>query len=122
MVQELGETVNEMMKDDDQDVQDILNARPKGHYWVVIHHKKSKMRMKTGEQVLMRLVKAYDTEPRPLLGTVILEVREGEIVSHKINLHDAPINWGAIESKAGLIETPYVQQRPDLKGSYVFNN
>jgi len=122
MVQELGETTSEMMKADAQAVEDILNERPTGHYWIVIHHKSTKMRMKTGEQVLMRLVKAYDTEPKPLLGTVTLEVREGEIISHKINLHDAPINWKAIVPNAGFIANPYVQKRSDLKGSYVFNN
>lgn len=122
MVQELGETTQEMMKTDDQAVQDILNERPTGHYWIVIHHKNSKMRMETGEQVLMRLVKAYDTKPTPLLGTIILEVKDGDVISHDINLHDAPIDWEAIEPHAGLTENPYVQQRPELNGSYVFNN
>jgi len=70
----------------------------------------------------MRLVKAYDTQPKPLLGTIILEVKEGDIVSHQINLHDAPIDWESVAPHAGLTVNPYVQSRPDLKGSYVFNN
>jgi len=122
MVQELGETVQEMMNTDQQAVEDILNRRPNGHYWIVIHHKPSKMRMKTGEQVLMRLVKDYDERPKPLLGTVVLEVRDGEITDHQINLHDAPIDWEKVAPHAGLTENPYVQQRPELKGSYIFNN
>lgn len=121
MVQELGETTQEMMKDDDKEVQDILNRRPSGRYWIVIHHKPSKMRMDTGEQVLMRLVKDYDERPKPLIGTVILEVNDGEIVSHQINLHDAPIDWFSIESKAGLITDPYTQNRPDISNAYMFN-
>ena len=90
MVQELRETTDEMMKADDKAVQDILNRRPKGHYWIVIHHKPSKLRMKSGEQVLMRVVKDYDTKPKPLLGTIILEVKDGDVISHSINLHDMP--------------------------------
>lgn len=121
MVQELGETTNEMMKADDADVQEILNRRPKGHYYIVIHHKPTKMSMTTGEHVLMRVVKDYDKKPLPLVGTIILEVKDGDIIDTQINVHDAPINWGAVEEKAGLITDPYVQKRPDIGGAYLYN-
>lgn len=121
MAQELGETSQEMMKADDQAVQDILNRRPKGHYWIVIHHKPINRRLTTGEKVMMRLVKDYNKKPRNNLGTVVLEVNDGEIVSHAINLHDAPIDWGKIIPSAGLIETPYVQRRSDISGAYLYN-
>ncbi len=122
MVQELGETAQEMMKADDQAVQDILNRRPKGHYWIVIHHRPAKMKMDTGEYVLIRLVKDYDKRPKPLLGTIILEVKNGDIVSHKINVHDIPVDMERLAPHLGLLDTPTVQEgRSDIAGAYVYN-
>lgn len=122
MVQELGETVQEMMKADDKKVQDILNRRPKGHYWIVICHKPTKMKMDTGEYVLIRLVKDYDKKPTPLLGTIILEVKNGEIVDHQVNVHDVPIDCERLAPFLGSSEYPTVQKgRSDIAGSYVYN-
>jgi hypothetical protein len=121
MAQELGETAQEMMQADDKEVQEILNRRPKGHYWIVIAHKPSKFKLDTGERVIMRVCKDYNAKPRSLVGTVVLEVKDGEIIDHEINLPDAPIDWGAVEEKAGLIEDPYVQHRPDIGQAYLYN-
>lgn len=121
MVQELGETVQQMAKDDDQEVQDILNRRPSGHYWIVIHHKVTNQRLTTGEQVIIKLIKDYDTQPNNLVGTVILEIKDGEVVSHAINLPDVPIDWEKIEPIAGFSDTPYLQQGTGLKDAYVYN-
>ena len=121
MAQELGETSQQMMKDDDQEVQKILNRRPNGHYWIVIAHKPSKYKLDTGEKIIMRVCKDYDKPPKPLMGTVVLEVKEGQIIGHSINIPDAPIDWGTIEKKSGLIENPYVQHRPDIGKAYLYN-
>jgi hypothetical protein len=120
-MQELGETVQEMIKDDDQVVQDILNQNPRGHYWIVIHHKQTKQRLKSGEVIIRKLIKAYSTKPNTLLGTVILEVKDGEVIGHEINLHDAPIDWGSIIPLAGHSENPYVQHRPGLGRAFIYN-
>ena len=122
MVQELGETTQEMMKADDQAVQDILNRRPTGHYWIVIHHRPAKVKMDTGEYVLIRLVKDYDTQPKALLGTIILEVKNGDIVDSKINVHDMPIDCERLAPHLGFEETPIVQTgRHDIAGAYAYN-
>jgi|TARA_R110000868_G_scaffold300583_2_gene561010 hypothetical protein len=122
MVQELGETTQEMIKADDQAVQDILNARPTGHYWIVIHHRPAKVKMDTGEYVLIRLVKDYDTRPKQMLGTIILEVKEGAIVSERINVHDMPIDEERLAPHLGLIGTPTVQTgRRDIASAYAYN-
>lgn len=111
-----------MMKADDQAVQDILNRRPKGHYWIVIHHRPAKVRMDTGEYVLIRLIKDYDKRPKPLLGTIILEVKDGDIVDHKINVHDMPIDEERLAPHLGLVDTPTVQRgRRDIAGAYAYN-
>lgn len=121
MAQELGETVDEMIKDDDQAVQDILNKRPTGHYWIVIHHKPIHKRLKTGQHVIAKVIKDYDVKPNPLLGTVILEVLNGSIVSHEINMHDMPIDWVTVSHMVGYEICPHVQKRPDIARAYVYN-
>lgn len=120
MVQELGETVQAMMQKDDQAVQDILNKRS-GHYWIVIHHKPTKQRLKSGEIVIMRLVKAYDIRPKNLLGTIILEVKDGRIIKEDVNLHDAPIDWRAITKVVGEDYNPLIQSNKDNAGAYLYN-
>lgn len=121
MVQELGETREAMLKDDDLAVQKILNERPTGHYWIVLHHKPTDRVTTKGQKVIMRLCKAYDQKPRNLLGTVILEIKDGEIIKHDINLHDAPIDWGTVEKHAGIITNPYVQENKDNASAFIYN-
>jgi len=123
MVQELGETSQEMMRADDKEVQAILSRRPTGHYWVVIHHKKINKRMTTGEYVLVRVVKDYDTKPQPLLGTIILEVNNGEVVDCQVNVHDMPIDILRVRPFLGDEIAPAVQKkRGDISRAYVYNN
>ena len=122
MVQELGETAQEMMKADAKAVEDILNKRPTGHFWVVITHKPLKRKLDTGEHVLVRLVKAYDKKPQPLLGTIILEVMNGEIVDTQVNVHDMPIDMERVFPYVGDRISPLVQEnRRDIAGAYVYN-
>lgn len=123
MVQELGETAQEMMKADARAVEDILNKRPIGHYWIVIHHRPIKQRMDTGEHVLVRIVKAYDKKPQPLLGTIILEIKSGEIVDTQVNVHDMPIDMERVLPYIGDRISPLVQEnRRDIAGAYVYNH
>ena len=123
MVQELGETTQEMMRADDKAVQDILNRRPTGHYWIVIAHKPAKTRMDTGEYVLVRHIKDYDKSPKPMLGTIILEVKDGDIIDHSINVHDMPIDNERLQKHLGFEVTPGIQEgRRDIAGAYVYNN
>lgn len=121
MAQELGETTDEMMRTDDQEVQNILNDRPRGHYYIVIHHKQTKNYLDTGERIFMRHIKAYDTKPKPQVGMVILEVKDGDIIDHVISPHDAPVDWGSIENKAGLTTNPTVFEKHPISKSYIYN-
>lgn len=121
MKQELGETTDAMMTQDDQAVQDILNKRPSGHYYIVIHHKPIKTKMKTGEQVIMRHIKAYDKKPMAQVGMVILEVLDGDVIDYVISPHDMPTDWGKIEKHAGLIDHPTVFEKHPIAGNYIYN-
>jgi hypothetical protein len=120
--QELGETVDAMMADDMKEVESIINDNPKGLIYIVIHHKPTKHRMQSGEQVLVRVCKKYDKKPQPLLGTIILTVKDGDILDTQVNLHDMPIDEARLAPLLGLEETPVVQQgRRDIAGAYAYN-
>ena len=120
--QELGETVDEMMKEDMKDIEKILNENPTGNFHIVIHHKPTKHRMQSGEQVLVRLCKKYDMKPKPLLGTIILEVNDGDIIDCQVNLHDIPIDGDRLAPLLGLEATPFIQNnRRDLARAYAYN-
>lgn len=121
MVQELGETAQAMMKDDFKQVEKLLNDRPTGKYWILIHHKPMRSKLSTGEQVIAKVIKAYSTKPPPLIGTVVLEVVDGSIVNQEVNLHDAPIAWDKIEPLAGFDAQPLVQNKENAS-DYVYNN
>ncbi len=121
MKQELRETTQEMIRADEGSIEDILNRRPTGHYWIVIAHKITKMRMDTGEQVLMRVVKDYNTKPRKLVGTIVLEIRDGDIIKEDVFPMDAPIDWAKIEPLAGFIENPGVITDRDVAPAYIYN-
>lgn len=118
--QELRETADEMTKNDDEAVQKILNRRPKGHYWIVIHHKPISRTLTTGEKVLMRHIKDYDKKPMSNVGMITLEVRNGEIVSYEVNPHDIPIDWDALTPHLGHKEGGTVKKGP-AANSYLWN-
>jgi hypothetical protein len=111
-----------MIKADIQEVENILNRRPKGHYWIVIHHRPTKMKLDTGEYVLMRLVKDYDKKPTSQLGTIILEIKDGERINLEINIHDMPINFDQLSPHLGLQRNSFVQEgRSNISGAYLYN-
>lgn len=120
MKQEIGETAQAMMKDDMRRVEEILNSRPSGNYWILIHHKPHKAKLDTGEKVIVKLIKAYDIQPPPLLGTIVFTVVDGTIVDQKVNLHDVPIAWDKIVPQAGYESQPLVQHKENAK-DYVYN-
>lgn len=120
MVQQIGETTDAMMSADEKIIEQILNANPKGKYWIVIAYKPAKQRLRGGEAVIRRTIKLSKTKPQMLLGTIVLEINNGEITEHFINPHDIPIDWLRV-GDVGLAIQPHVQTRPDIAQAYVYN-
>lgn len=120
MKQELRETSKQMIKDDNKEIEEILNKHPKGHYWIVVHHKITKMRLKSGEKVLIKLIKKYDKKPKDLVGTIILEVKDSEILKCNVSPHDIPVDWSKVEKHAGTKEYPTVFKNHPIAGSYIY--
>ena len=120
MRQELGETVQAMMDDDLKQIQDVLNKRPSGTYWILMHHKPTKFQLSTGQRIIKKVVRVCDKEPQDLIGTIVFKVQDGQVVDIKSNLHDAPINWSLIEPIAGFSNDPLVQKKQIAK-EYFYN-
>lgn len=122
MVQQLGETVDAVMEADNKAVEAILNANPSGRYWILIAYKpQSIVSGPRGEHVVKRLVKAYKKKPIDLVGTVRLEVLDGEIVQTDVFMPDRPIDWESIQGYAGLDERPLVQHAPGVGRTYMYD-
>jgi hypothetical protein len=119
--QELGETVQAMMEDDLKSIQEVLNQRPTGNYWILVHHKPTKDILSTGHRVIRRVIKVFNEEPPSLIGTFVFEVKDGNVVGCDVHLPDAPINWGLIEPIAGLSATPLVQDK-NIAKEYFYNH
>jgi hypothetical protein len=121
MKQDLHESTDALIQADAKEIEKILNRKPTGQYWIVIAYKPMKAILTTGETVLRRMVKTYVKKPPPLIGTIVLEVCDGQIMNHQINVHDIPIDWKGI-GDVGSPDKAYVQNRPDIANSYVYNN
>jgi hypothetical protein len=121
MVQELRETSDALQNSDEKELEKILNANPKGRFWVVIAHKPIKQRLKSGEIVIKKVIKLYKVKPNALLGTIILEINDGQIVSHEISPLDAPIDYGRIEKHAGLVDYSSYIINPRASQAYIYN-
>lgn len=119
MKQELGETVDAMMQDDFKEIEDILRSK-RGNYWILVHHKPTHVTLSTGQKVIKKLIKAYDTKPPQLVGTMVLEVRDGSVNRIDVHPHDAPLNWGLIHDKVGFEETPIIKQS-EIANTYFYN-
>lgn len=121
MKQDLGETVSALMRDDERDIEQILNKNPRGRYWILIHHKPTHEVTTEGQKVIRSVIKKYEARPPPLLGTVIMEVKDGEIVDTDVNFHDAPIDFQTLGDLGAVETNPIVQKRKANTSAYLYN-
>jgi hypothetical protein len=121
MVQQLRETSEAMIAEEEKQVERILNERPRGHYWIIIAHKPLKQRLNGGQFIIKKVVMVSEKKPEALLGTIVLEVNDGQIISHEISPLDAPIDYGRIEKHAGSTEYSQFIVNPRAASAYVYN-
>ena len=113
MRQEIGETRNAIMEDDNRLIADIVheNSNRQDLYWIVLAAKPIKNHV-AGKPVLRKFIKAYSTKPKSQVGMVVGEVDnvKGEI-RWEVNLPQAPIDYdslvavGAKPGKEVVVET-----------------
>lgn len=124
---EIGEMVDAWIETDNKDINKILDQnKAKDLYWIVLFQQTfagTKVNYNGGKP-FVRVLKAYDKKPRPLVGAHIAEVdnRRGKITWRSYP-KDIPIMWDVIsnqkcEEQLALNQLIY---ECDIPKSYIYN-
>lgn len=108
MRQEVGETSQAIIEDDERMIEQILseNKDRREPYWIVLFAKPAKGIAVEGKPTLIKVVKAYFTKPRQMVGMIVGEVNnvEGK-VKWEINLPDKPFGFEVLGLQQDGIQT-----------------
>lgn len=119
-----GEIVDAWIETDTKDMNAILykNRNKKDLYWVVLFENvlPGKPITFNGGKPIVRVLKDYDTKPRPMVGAHIAEVsnRQGRITWRSYP-KDIPIDWEKITDEE--LHTRQLIYECDIPGSYIYN-
>lgn len=98
MVQQIGETRDAIIEDDNKNIEKILNANKgrKKPYWIVLFAKPTRQ-VFDGKPVLFKHFKAYGMKPKSQVGMVVGEVNplNGEI-KWEVNMPQRPFDYDAL--------------------------
>lgn len=99
MKQELGETVDAIIEDDNKKIQEILNANKhlKEKYWIVLFVKPAKGHYK-GKPALIKVIKPYKVKPKPQVGMIVGEVDPKGTINWDINMPQAPFDFDKLSN------------------------
>lgn len=121
---EAGEIVDAWIEHDEKDMQKILykNRNKKDLYWVVLFESviPGKPITFNGGKPIVRVLKDYDTRPRPLVGAHIAEIdnKLGKITWRSYP-KDIPIDWGRATDDE--LHTKQLIYECDIPDSYIYN-
>lgn len=108
MSQEVGETSQAIIEDDEKIIEKILsdNKDRREPFWIVLFAKPAKGITVEGKPTLIKVVKAYFTKPRQMVGMIVGEVNnvEGKI-KWEVNLPDKPFGFEVIGLRQDGIQT-----------------
>lgn len=121
MVQEIGETRDAIMEDDQRIIDQILDANKRriGKYWIVMFAKKAPISV-DGKLTITKYIKPFfKHRPRSMVGLIIGEVdnAKGDI-EWEVNHHDVPFDF----EQLGLTDAQPVEMKSNIGASYVYNN
>lgn len=113
--QEIGETRDAILGDNEKRIREILNAlsSEEDPYWIVIFAKPAKGHI-DGKPVLIQHIKAYKTKPKSMVGMIVGKVdNKKSYIDWEINMPQAPLNLDSLkdESKTEqiIVETTKLQ-------------
>jgi len=118
-LQEIGETVNEILLDDEKEVNRIINENKdrREPYWILIFAKPAKV-LVDGFPAMMRYRKAVFQRPQSQVGLIICEVNNATgTLRWEVNMPDRPINFEAM----GLEADGGFQVKSNIASAYVYN-
>jgi len=99
MGQELGETRDAIIANDNETIEKILkaNSGKEVPYWIVLAAKPSKAKI-DGKPTLVKLLKAYSSKPQSLVGMIIGKVdNKRGLIDWEINMPQAPIDYDKLK-------------------------
>ena len=117
--QEIGETVDEILKDDEREVSRIINENKNRRepYWILIFAKPAKVFIDNCP-AMMRYRKAVFQRPQSQVGLIICEVNNATgVLRWEVNMPDRPINFEAM----GLEADGSFEAKSNIAGAYVYN-
>jgi|ERR1051325_1201657 hypothetical protein len=121
MAQEIGETRNAMIEDDERIIQQILDANKhrRDKYWIVLFAKKAPVSI-DGKPTLSKFLKPYfKKKPKSMVGLIIGEVdNEKGTLEWEVNHHDVPIDFGQI----GLTDVTPMAIKSKIGSQYIYNS
>lgn len=121
MTQQIGETRDAIIEDDERIIQKILDANKHltDKYWIVIFAKQSSVSV-DGKPTLTKYIKpTFKQRPRSLVGLIIGEVDNSKgAIDWEVNHHDVPLDFGQI----GLIDAEPIAMKTKIGASYLYNN
>jgi hypothetical protein len=121
MSQQIGETRDAIIEDDERLIQQILDANKHltDKYWIVIFAKQSSVSV-DGKPTLTKYIKPhFKNRPRSLVGLIIGEVDNSKgSIDWEVNHHDVPLDFGQL----GLTDAEPIAMKTNIGASYVYNN
>jgi len=120
MGQQIGETRDAMIADDEKTIQMILDAnkRRTGKYWIVMFAKRAPIKV-DGKLTITKYIKPFfKNKPRSMVGLVIGEVDNSKgTLEWEVNHHDIPFDFAQL----GLKETDPMLLKSNIGASYIYN-
>lgn len=121
MVQEIGETRDAIMADNEKRILSIIDANQarRDKYWIVVFAKGSKFKLK-GRPALMQVIKAYAQKPTSQVGLMCCEVDniKGSL-EWEINMPQAPIDYDAIMQHGAGAQTRTIIETSTIPEAYI---
>lgn len=123
MYAEAGEIVDDWIARDEKDMEKILfKNRLKEKYWVVLFENvmPGKPLYFQGGTPIVRVLKDYDSQPRPMVGAHIAEVdnKQGKI-RWRSYPKDIPVNWEKVTDEE--LKQKQLIYECDIPGAYIYN-
>ena len=119
MVQEVGETVQAIVEDDEKHIQKMLDANKNrtDPYWIVIFAKPDKQTF-GGKPILRKFIKAVSQKPTMQVGMIVGEVdNKTSNIKWEVSMPDRPFGYEVL----GLQQEDAVVCETSIPNSYIYN-
>ena len=121
ITQQVGETRDAIIEDDNKVIMDILNANQhlREPYWIVLFAKPSKV-VVDGRPTLDKHLQPYKTKPTPQVGAVVGKVDNIKgTLEWEVNMPQRPFDFDALKQFGAESCDELVTETTSIPGAYV---